>query len=74
MYNEVVASFSREAGVAAADPAAAPILQDLFKGQPAHAYWAGAALFCEGDEAGHIFNVVEGIFASTGSCLMAAAQ
>jgi CRP/FNR family transcriptional regulator len=36
-------------------------LRDLFKGQPSDCYAAGEAIFWEGDEAGHIFDVLEGV-------------
>jgi CRP/FNR family transcriptional regulator len=39
----------------------APTLKDLFKGQPTETFAAGEALFWEGDEAGQIFDVLEGV-------------
>ncbi|MGD0719914.1 MAG: helix-turn-helix domain-containing protein [Roseiarcus sp.] len=36
-------------------------LRDLFRGQPSDLYSAGEAVFWEGDEAGHIFDVLEGV-------------
>jgi len=39
----------------------APALNDLFKGQLAESFAVGEALFWEGDQAGQIFDVVEGV-------------
>jgi CRP/FNR family transcriptional regulator len=62
MYSQTVASITRNAAVLpVGSVGAAPTLQDLFKGQAAHAYSAGEAVFWEGDLAGHIFDVTEGI-------------
>ena len=38
-----------------------PTLRDLFKGQPADEYSAGAAIFWEGDPAGQIFDIADGV-------------
>ena len=38
-----------------------PTLRDLFRGQPADEYSAGAAIFWEGDPAGQIFDVAAGV-------------
>jgi CRP/FNR family transcriptional regulator len=38
-----------------------PSLQDAFKGQGAHSYSVGEAVFWEGDQASHIFDVREGV-------------
>jgi CRP/FNR family transcriptional regulator len=62
MYSQAIASQARNAVVMPIEPdAAAPTLQVLFKGQPVETYSAGEAIFWEGDEAGHIFNIVEGV-------------
>jgi CRP/FNR family transcriptional regulator, anaerobic regulatory protein len=42
-----------------ADPK--PTLKDLFRGQPAESFSAGEALIWEGDQAGQIFDVLEGV-------------
>jgi CRP/FNR family transcriptional regulator len=39
----------------------APTLHDLFKGQASESYSPGQAIFWEGDQAGHIFDVLEGV-------------
>jgi CRP/FNR family transcriptional regulator len=36
-------------------------MKDLFKGQPTESFSAGEALFWEGDQAGQIFDVLEGV-------------
>jgi CRP/FNR family transcriptional regulator, anaerobic regulatory protein len=62
MYSQTIASITRNASVLPDGAVgAAPTLQDLFKGQPADVYSAGAAVFWEGDQASHIFDVAEGI-------------
>ena len=62
MYSQTIASMTRDAAVLSDGPIGAAVtLQDVFKGQPADAYSAGAAVFWEGDQAGHIYDVVEGI-------------
>jgi CRP/FNR family transcriptional regulator len=62
MYSQTAVSSSRNAAVPPAEPTGgAPTLRDLFNEQPTDAYSAGAAVFWEGDQAGHIFNVIEGI-------------
>ena len=38
-----------------------PTLRDLFKGQPTDEYSAGAAIFWEGDPAGQIFDIADGV-------------
>ena len=38
-----------------------PTLRDLFKGQPADEYSAGAPIFWEGDPAGQIFDIADGV-------------
>jgi CRP/FNR family transcriptional regulator len=38
-----------------------PTVKDLFKGQPAESLSAGEALFWEGDQAGQIFDILEGV-------------
>jgi len=38
-----------------------PTLHDLFKGQASEGYSPGEAIFWEGDQAGHIFDVLEGV-------------
>lgn len=38
-----------------------PTLRDLFKAQPVETFPAGGALFWEGDEAGQIFDLLEGV-------------
>jgi CRP/FNR family transcriptional regulator, anaerobic regulatory protein len=62
MYSQSVTSGSRKPVVAFA-PAAeqAPTLKDLFKGQATETFSAGEALFWEGDPAGQIFDVLEGV-------------
>jgi CRP/FNR family transcriptional regulator, anaerobic regulatory protein len=45
--------------IAPADPK--PRLKDLFRGQPAESFSAGEALIWEGDQAGQIFDVLEGV-------------
>ena len=38
-----------------------PTLSDLFKGRPTDEYSAGAPVFWEGDPAGQIFNIADGV-------------
>ena len=38
-----------------------PTLKDLFRGQPTESFSAGQALIWEGDQAGQIFDVLEGV-------------
>jgi CRP/FNR family transcriptional regulator, anaerobic regulatory protein len=59
MYSQAAASQTRSAVVMPAEPA--PTLQILFKGQPVETYDAGEAIFWEGDAAGHIFDILEGV-------------
>src|ERR1700721_111505 len=62
MYNQTAASTSRSRAIPFAPCVEqSPTLEDLFKGQPTEALPAGAALFWEGDEAGQIFDVLEGV-------------
>ena len=39
----------------------APTLKDIFEGQPVQSFAAGEALIWEGDQAGQIFDVLEGV-------------
>jgi CRP/FNR family transcriptional regulator len=59
MYSQAAASQTRSAVVMPAEPA--PTLQILFKAQPVETYDAGEAIFWEGDAAGHIFDILEGV-------------
>src|SRR5271168_3824283 len=62
MYHQTAISTSRSPTIPFAlsiEPT--PTLKDLFKGQPTEILQAGAALFWEGDEAGQIFDVLEGV-------------
>ena len=62
MYSQTTMSPSRSAvysPVGTAD--LAPTLQDIFEGQPLNSFRAGEAMFWEGDAAGHIFHVLEGV-------------
>jgi CRP/FNR family transcriptional regulator len=62
MYSQTAISLSRTPAVPIAPPAdQAPTLRDLFKGQPTETFSAGEALFWEGDPAGQIFDVLEGV-------------
>jgi CRP/FNR family transcriptional regulator len=62
MLSQAAISTSRNASVPNNQPVeTAPTLRDLFKGQPMHQYCAGKAIFREGDPAGQIFDVVEGV-------------
>jgi CRP/FNR family transcriptional regulator, anaerobic regulatory protein len=62
MYSQTAVSASRSPAVPFA-PAVGPALtlKDLFRGQPTESFAAGEALFWEGDEAGQIFDVLEGV-------------
>ncbi len=42
-------------------PVATPDLRSLFGGQPIESFEAGSAVFWEGDDARHVFEVVEGV-------------
>jgi CRP/FNR family transcriptional regulator, anaerobic regulatory protein len=44
-----------------APPEKGPTLRDLFIGQPIDEYLAGAAIFWEGDPAGQIFDIADGV-------------
>src|SRR5579872_5711502 len=60
MYSQTAVSASRNpAGPFV--PAAEQTLKDLFRGQPIETLAAGEALFWEGDAAGQIFDVLEGV-------------
>jgi CRP/FNR family transcriptional regulator len=62
MYSQTAVSASRYPAIpfaSAVEPA--PTLRDLFKDQPTETFAAGEALFWEGDEAGQIFDVLEGV-------------
>jgi CRP/FNR family transcriptional regulator len=62
MYSQAIASSTRNAVAVPVDSGlSAPTLQTLFKGQPVETYSAGEAIFWEGDEAGHIFDILEGV-------------
>jgi CRP/FNR family transcriptional regulator len=61
MYNQTAASTSRPTIPFSPSVEQTPTLKDLFKGQPTETLLAGAALFWEGDEAGQIFDVLEGV-------------
>src|SRR5271155_492321 len=62
MFRETEVSPSQNDSVPNMQPVeTAPTLRGLFKGQPTHAYSAGEAIFWEGDPAGQIFDVVEGV-------------
>ena len=62
MYSQSTVSAVRSAiysPIAPADPK--PTLKELFRGQPAESFSAGEALIWEGDQAGQIFDVLEGV-------------
>jgi len=62
MYSQTTVSLTRGAvhsSLGAAD--LGPTLKDLFEGQVAESFAPGEALFWEGDEAGHIFDVQAGL-------------
>src|SRR6516225_5466494 len=62
MYSQTAISLLRTPAVPIAPPAdQAPTLNDLFKRQPTETFSAGEALFWEGDPAGQIFDVLEGV-------------
>jgi CRP/FNR family transcriptional regulator len=62
MLSQAAISPSRNASVPNNQPVeTAPTLRDLFKGQPTREYCAGEAIFWEGDPAGQIFDVLEGV-------------
>jgi CRP/FNR family transcriptional regulator len=62
MYIKAVVSLSGKSAVPFAAPAAqTPTIKDLFKGEPTEVLSPGKALFFEGDFAGQIFHVLEGV-------------
>jgi CRP/FNR family transcriptional regulator, anaerobic regulatory protein len=62
MYSQAAVSPSRHSVVPfARQTEPAPTLKDLFRGQPTETFAAGEAVFWEGDPAGHIFDVLEGV-------------
>ncbi|MBV9634148.1 MAG: helix-turn-helix domain-containing protein [Methylobacteriaceae bacterium] len=62
MHNQTAVSPSRGAAIVPIEPVdRAPTFRDIFKGLPTDAYAAGEAIFWEGDEAGHIFDVLAGV-------------
>ena len=62
MYSHTAVSTSHSPAVLHAPHVeASPNLKDLFKGQPTEMLPRGAALFWEGDKAGQIFDVLEGV-------------
>ena len=62
MYSQTAISASRSSAVPFAPTIEqSPTLKDLFRGQPTETFAAGEALFWEGDEAGQIFDVLEGV-------------
>src|SRR5271167_4777526 len=62
MYHQTAISTSRGPAIPFALSVEPTLtLKDLFKGQPTETLRAGAALFWEGDEAGRIFDVLEGV-------------
>ena len=62
MYSQTAISTSRSPAIPFAPSFEQTLnLKDLFKGQPTEILPAGVALFWEGDEAGQIFDVLEGV-------------
>jgi CRP/FNR family transcriptional regulator len=62
MYNQDVVQPIRNAAVPPnGSVECTPTLHDLFKGQASEGYSPGEAIFWEGDQAGHIFDVLEGV-------------
>lgn len=62
MYCQNGMSVARSAICSAIAPAGPkPTLKDLFRGQPAELFSAGEALVREGDQAGQIFDLLEGV-------------
>ena len=62
MYSQATALLTRGAVQSVVNPAdLAPALKDLFEGQHAEKLEPGEALFWEGDQAGQIFDVLEGV-------------
>lgn len=62
MYSQTAVSLSHKAAVPFANrPEQTRTLKDVFKGQATETLSAGEALFWEGDPAGQIFDVLEGV-------------
>src|ERR1700751_4830460 len=61
MYSQTAVSASRNSAAPFVPAEQIPTLRDLFKGQPTETFAAGEAIFWEGDEAGQIFDVLEGV-------------
>jgi CRP/FNR family transcriptional regulator, anaerobic regulatory protein len=62
MYVHTAVSTSRSPAVPLSlNVEPSPTLKDLFKGQPTETLSPGAALFWEGDNAGQIFDMLEGV-------------
>jgi CRP/FNR family transcriptional regulator, anaerobic regulatory protein len=62
MYSQSAASIARSTIHSPIGPAdLKPTLKDLFAGQPVESFSAGEALIWEGDQAGQIFDVLEGV-------------
>jgi hypothetical protein len=62
MYSHTAVSTSRSPTVPLSPHAEpSPTLKDLFRGQPTETLAAGTALFWEGDKAGQVFDVLEGV-------------
>jgi CRP/FNR family transcriptional regulator, anaerobic regulatory protein len=62
MYSQTTVSLTRGAVRSPVGSAGvAPTLNDLFEGQVAESFAAGEPLFWEGDKAGQIFDVLEGV-------------
>ncbi|HLH49177.1 MAG TPA: helix-turn-helix domain-containing protein [Roseiarcus sp.] len=62
MYSQTAISASRSPAVPFVPPGEQiPALRDLFRGLPTETFAAGEALFWEGDEAGQVFDVLEGV-------------
>jgi CRP/FNR family transcriptional regulator, anaerobic regulatory protein len=62
MYSQSAASIARSTIHSPVRPAdLRPSLKDLFGGQPVESFSAGEALVWEGDQAGQIFDVLEGV-------------
>jgi len=62
MHSQIAArSYQNAAALPADTMERSATLRDLFRGQPSDAYSPGEAVFWEGDEAGHIFDVLEGV-------------
>ncbi len=62
MYSQTAVSASRSPSAPFVSTIEqAPTLRDIFRGQPTETFAVGEALFWEGDEAGQIFDVLEGV-------------